>query len=361
MINSLELYKEALTFARNNPINPIGAFAVRNDNILWKYYLQLITIIFYELTVKKNSPLISFLWQFNIQGLAPKNFSLSTGYVAFNMDTSYDMYEIILGMNVAFTENLDSCQGVYLQCKQNIFRGVQLNPESWSDLFNYLATLDDALGKIFAPVKVVEKVVEQRVEVSVEKIADDADKDFLQNLSALAEVRRADDEKIADEIKKVQLALQEELPRLQSTLKTIAEIRDGIDFKTMQEPINQLIQLFDKLHETLQRHPLPDMQKGYDTLLKRCRNFSRYIEQSLGMLGAELIAEVNVPVDFSRHTVTNANRPPEGATVSKILRVGLLYKGQVLRKAEVEITEPPAAQTVTSTFAGAGFGKFFRR
>lgn len=354
MINSLELYKEALTFARNNPSN---AFAVRNDNILRNYYLQLITIIFYELTVKKNSPLISFLWQFNIQGLAPKNFSLSTGYVAFNMDTSYDMYAIVVGLNVAFTENLDSCQGVYLQCKQNIFRGVQLNPESWSDLFNYLATLDDALGKIFAPVKVVEKVVE----VPVEKIADDADKDFLQNLSALAEVRRADDEKIADEIKKVQLALQDELPRLQSTLKTIAEIRDGIDFKTMQEPINQLIQLFDKLHETLQRHPLPDMQKGYDTLLKRCRNFSRYIEQSLGMLGAELIAEVNVPVDFSRHTVTNANRPPERATVSKILRVGLLYKGQVLRKAEVEITEPPAAQTVTSTFAHAGFGKFFRR
>ena len=297
MINSLEIYKEILNFAKNNPTG---------FNVLKNYYLQLLTTIFYELTTKKNSPLISFLCQMNIKNFEPKNFQLLPAQMISNMPTTFDMYIIINGLNYAITESLDAAFKIYEPYKQGIFRGLTLPENYIQDLLNNLTRLDDNLNST-------------------------------QNLGDLSQNRQAADEKIIGEIKKVQLALQGELPRLQNTLKIISDIREELDFKAMAEPINQLIQLFDKLYDTLQRHPQADTQKGYDTLLKRCKNFSRFIEQALAMLGAEFINEINIPLNPDRHEVINTSRPPAQAVVSKILRVGLIYKGQVLRKAEVEI------------------------
>ena len=295
MTNSLELYKEVLTLAKNNP-----TYNFKN------YYLQLVTTIFYELARKKTSPLISLLCQMNIQNFAPKNFKLQSAQVIFNVPTTFDMYIIICGLNYALSENLDAALKIYEPYAQSVFRGLALQENYIQDLLNNLIKLDDNLNPA-------------------------------QTLSDLSRNRQSADEKIIDEIKKVQLALQNELPRLQGTLKIISDIRDGIDFKTVAEPINQLIQLFDKVNETLQRHPQADTQKGYENLLRRLKNLSRLIEQSLAMLGAEFINEINIPLNPDRHEVINTSRLPAQAVVSKILRVGLIYKGQILRKAEVEI------------------------
>lgn len=70
--------------------------------------------------------------------------------------------------------------------------------------------------------KTIEVPVEKVVEVAVKKYIDvlfEHEPDLLKNLTALAEQRRADDEKIIVEVKKVQLSLQNELPRLQDALK----------------------------------------------------------------------------------------------------------------------------------------------
>lgn len=339
MTNSLELYKETLTFARNNPT--AQAFYV-----LKKFYLQLVMMTFYELTAKKTSPLMSLLCKMNCPDFAPKNFKI-TPQQPINLPTNFDMYMVVDGLNYAFSENLDSSLNIFEPYKKDIFRGLPLNGNYFEELINNLAKLDNHLGKFSSAERIVEKrveipvekVIEKIIEVPIEKIiekpvAEDSDKNFLQNL---IQTRQADDEKIIDEIKNIQRALQDELPRLQSTLKIISEIRDGLEFKTLQEPINQLIQLFDKVNETLQTHPKADTQKGYENLIKRCKTFARYIEQSLGMLGAKLINEINIPVDFAKHDVINVARPPDSAKVSKILRVGLIYKGQILRKAEVEV------------------------
>lgn len=330
MINSLDLYAEAITVAKNNP-NVNVAPVLRN------YYLQLTTMTFYELTTKKTSPLISTLCRANNLALPMKNFSFVPAQVAFNLHTSFDLFVIVYGLNVALAENLDSCLTVFESNAERIFRGVPLTNEGFQSLQMNLIALDESLGKF----RSVERVVEKRVEVPVERVIEKiVEVPVDQSLKTLADNRRSDDDKIIDEIKKVQLALQDELPRLQGTLKTISEIRDGLDFKTLEEPINQLVQLFDMINETANRHPQEDMQKGYDKLIKRCRSFARYVEQSLAMLGAEIINETDIPLDTSRHKVANAARPSDAAKVSKVLSVGLIYKGLVLRKAEVEIVEP---------------------
>ena len=372
-MNSLEIYAQILN-SRNIPADDLK-----------NRYVQLLTTIFYELLTQKNSPLLSTLCQANRINFAPKNFQLRPAQGTLNIPTSVDLYLFVYGLNVAVSENLDLCLNFYDQCTTDIFQGKNLAQGYFQSLYNYLTALDESLGKFFPTIKVVEKVVEKPVEKIVEKIVevpvekvvekivevsvpappttipDKADENFLQDLNSIAADRHAADEKIIDEIKTVQLSLQEQLPRLQDSLKKIAEIRDGIDFIAQEEPIRQLIQLFDKLNEILQRHPQADTQKGYENLLKRCRSFSRYVEQSLAMLGAEFINETEIPLDPDKHEVTNAARPSAQAKVSKILRVGLIYKGQVIRKAEIEIVEPfaPPPPPKTSSTIGKFFGGRF--
>ena len=336
MTDSFELYKEALTFARSNPTAEAVPF-------LKNFYLQLVTTTFYELTTRKTSPLLSALCHMNRIDYAPKNFSIVPAQQSFNLPTSFDLYLIVYGLNVALAENLGSCLKVFENNAANIFRGQSLRNENFQTLIQLLKALDESLGKFRGG----EKIIEKRVEVPAEKKSsalDEDDKKFLQSLNVLADNRHAADEKILTEIKNVQLSLQDELPRLQETLKKILEIREGIEYKSTEEPIRQLIGLFDKLYETAQQHPQEDALKGYEKLVRRCKNFPRYVEQALAMLGAKLINETGVPFDPSKHEATNAARPSYSAKVSKILSVGLTYKGQVRRKAEVEISEPTFSQ-----------------
>lgn len=345
MINGLELYNEALTFAKNNP-SAAAIPALKN------YYLQITTMTFYELITRKNSPLISTLCRINNIDLPTKNFSIMPAQVSFNLYTSFDLSAIVYGLNVALSENLDSCLNVFEGNSNNIFRGSGLSDESFQALIMYLKALDETLGKFRATERIIKIPVEKRIEVPVEKIIevpiqqatqkipDEDEKIFLQSLTTLADNRNSADEKIISEIKQVQLSLQGELSTLQATLKRISEIRDGIDFKTLEEPIYQLVQLFDMINETAQRHPQPDSQKGYEKLIKRCKSFARYVEQSLAMLGAQLINETNIPLDTTKHKAINAVQPSNSAKVAKVLNVGIIYKGKILRKAEVEIVEP---------------------
>ena len=304
MIDSLEIYKEALAFAKNN--------TAENDR-LKSWYLQLVTTTFYELTAKKTSPLISALCQSNDINFAPKNFQILPTQIPFEGLSSADLFIIVHGLNAAFAENLDSSLNFFMKNKDTVFRGVSLSEQGLQLLMKILKVLDKSLGKINGKYK---------------------------NLLSLSEERNKEDKKIIDTIKKVQLALQEEVLHAQNTLKNISDIRDDIDFRSMREPINQLIQLYDSLDDILQTHPQENIQSGYENLLDDCLSFKDYIEQSLEMLGAEIIDEINIPYEPGKHIIKNGRSPSSRqVTVSKILRIGLIYKGQVLRKADIEIEE----------------------
>lgn len=342
MIDSLTTYREALAFAKNNPT----ADALPT---LKNFYLQMMTMTFYELTARKTSPLLSALCQENQVSLPTKNFALLSSTAVFNQKTGFDLLMIVYGLNISLSENLDSCINLFERNAKNIFRGASLSVEYFQMLLANLNALDESLGRFSPAVQIVEK----RVEVPVEKNSSALEaeyKELLLGLGTLANNRRADDEKILTEIKKVQLSLQDELPRLQESLKKISEIRDGVEYKMLTEPIYQLLQLYDTMSETAQQHPQADIQRAYEKLVRRCKNFPSYVEQSLEMLGAKLINETDVPLDAGRHKVVNAVRPSKDAKVSKILSVGLIYKDQVWRKAEVEIAEPAASPSPVGKF-----------
>ena len=91
-MNSLELYAQIVNFSRNNPAE-IG--------VLKNLYVQLLTMIFYELLTQKNSPLLSTLCQANQINFEPKNFQLLPAQITSDIPTSADLYGIIYGLNVA--------------------------------------------------------------------------------------------------------------------------------------------------------------------------------------------------------------------------------------------------------------------
>ena len=269
-------------------------------------YVQLVTTIFYELVTQKNSPLLSALCHVNQINFTPKNFRLEPLQADFAVPTGVDLFLILYGLNVATSDNLDAACKVFDEHADYVFHGGQFPTEYLQNLRDGLSNLDNGLAKF---------------------TADDS-----HVLKTLADERHASDEKIIDEIKSLQLSLQDEL-------RTIAQIRDGLDFAAQREPIRQLIELFDKLNEISQRHPLPDTQKGYGELVRRCQSLLRYVKQSLAMLGAQFVSEVNVPVNLNLHETPPDSRPTDRATVSKVLRDGFVYKGQVIRRAQVEFVD----------------------
>ena len=289
MVDSVTLYLEACRFAAQN-IPP---------NFLRNYYLQIVTTMFYELTTKKNSSLLSKFCADNGLTIDAENFKIEKVQPSPLKINFCDIYFISYGLDTAFEKSLDDCAKCF---NENIFRGKILGEEYTSKFFLHWKNIDSRL----------------------EKFSNNEEKISWQN-------RKADDEKIIDEIKKVQLSMQQ-------SLKKISEIQDETEFRGVKEPINQLIQLYRKLDENLKRHPMPDSQKGYAELIKRCNKFLNYIVQSLKMLGVEIIDETGGAFNPDRNKVTDDAVEPIDSTVTKIVKIGFAYKGvDVIEKAEVEV------------------------
>lgn len=351
-MNSLKLYDEACEF--------IGKYPNATD---WQknFYMQILTTIFYELLTDKTSPLLSrFCADNSIHNLDVQNFKILYTPPSYDkLPSAADMYLTLYGLKILFSENLDACSKTYdrQNFQNNIFRGQSLGETYDQSVINFFYEIDDSLKNFQQAEKIVEVPVEKVVQVPVEKIiekpvekvvekivekpaapqivSDNESADLLKALGEIAKNRKSDDEKIIDEIKKVQQSVQGELSAIQQSLKQISEIRDDIDFRGMQEPIYQLIQLYHKLNDNLKRHPMADKDKGYIALIKRCESFLKYVAQSLKMLGVELINETGKTFDPDKNKVADDAPVSLDSTVTKIVKAGFVYKGQILEKAEV--------------------------
>ena len=284
-------------------------------------YLQIVSAAFYELITQKNSPLISEMCSMNSINFDAQNFQLENVSVSrlSYAENSFDMYCIISGLNEAFSKNLDACANLFESVKNYMFVGAPLNPDSFSQLMNLLKNIDEHLGKILAQ----EKTSPQPT---------DEEKILMQKLDFFSRTRKGDDEQIINEIIKVQADVQ-------NSLKQISEIRDGLDFRTLQEPINQLIFLYNKLDSNLKLHPQEDANKGYSALIKRCQSFLKYITQSLKMLGVELIDETGGTFDPDLNKVVDDEKITFDSVVTKVHKIGFIYKGKVIEKSLVEVAK----------------------
>lgn len=318
-MNSLEIYE----YARSR------ASTLDSES----HYLLLVTTTFYELVTARESPLISKFCRDHQFHFDSKNFIIdfTTDAKLKNPVAPMDMLIITYGLTFAFT-SLDNCAKVYRTFGEKLFQNLDINDDENAKLTGNFKRLDECIGNFFdkaAP----------KVETQTETVRAVSDENFIAELNELASARTASDEKIIDDIKNLQLALQEELEAVRGSLKEISDLRDDIDFRTVREPIEQLLNLIDKLNATLAQHPNENESKGYAQLIKRCNSFSRYLLQTLGSLGAEVINPVGGEmINPDEHEVFGSASLQ--AKVVKVNRIGCRYKGRVIKKAEVEVEEP---------------------
>ena len=369
MITSVTLYEEACAFAKKNAylytlnINQLTQLRINEFHTqLKKYYLQIVTTMFYELSRTRTSPLLSKFCLDNDVSFAFKNLRIEKepSYYAQQSgvsSSSFDMHCILTGLSSSLSENLDTCAQIYDSTQIDVFQNriIKSDFNTEQSLNIMLQTIDDYIGVSKQMKSAPESPPQRQSPIGV---PDEEEEALIQELKGISKSRQADDEKIIDEIKKVQLDLQNEVAMIQNSLKEIADIRDGIDFATMREPIEQLIQLYQKLDNNLKRHPQSDVQKGYDSLIKRCNSFLKYIAQSLAMLGVELIDEAGGTIDPDKHKVEDDVRVSLNAIVEKIVSVGFMYKGKVIEKAVVEVIEPASNNAGRSIFGNRSiFGR----
>ena len=347
MANSFNLYLETCSIVKTFP------------DEYWRknFYLRIVTTMFYELLKDKNSPLISRFCADNNINFQGKNFNVAPFQKKFipPKQISCDAFFLLFGLSVAFSENLDVCDKYYDEqsFKDFIFQGQIMSETHVQKIMNFLDTIDNCM-KNYLPVEKekviqvpVERVVEKIVEKPVEKVIDPETKTLLTELDTISKNRVADDEKIMDDVKQLQLTLQDEFERIKESLKQIADIRDDVEYRNLKEPIYQLIQLHKRVSDSVKRHPMEDKEKGYATLIKRFNSVLTYVTQSLKMLGVELIDETDGIFDPVKHKVDYDADNPIDCVVKKIIRPGFMYKGTVLEQAEVEVEKPVTNFTAT--------------
>ena len=260
MTDSLTMYNEAISLQKTNLEN-------RNklQESVKKSYLQILTTVFHELITKRNSSLISVMCMKNRIDFNGENFNtdIDKPRALTCFESSGDMYYILYGLNTLFSKDLNACEHIFETIKKSVFNNTKFD---FRELKGHLKKIDSDLENFSTK------------EISAPKIQDDSEETLTQSLGNIAQKLKADDEKIIGELTKIQTTMQ-------NSLKQISEIRDNVEFRNMQEPVNQLIQLYRKLDETLKYPPQED---GYKELIKLCKDFLQYITQSLEMLGVEI-------------------------------------------------------------------------
>jgi len=290
------------------------------------HYIQIITAIFYELIMKQSSSLLSMLCSRNDVSVETANFSIENQRYE-NNKTVWDIIPILDGINTAFAENLDECSFLFSKYQKSIFqkKSFKKGYDYASAITFHLKFLDDQMAHF---------------RIHDTKLTD--------KLKKYAEERRANDLVLSKRMQQLQVSLQDGLEQIKETC-------DDIENNITEEPINQFISLFTLVSETLQFHPNDKNKDAYHNLVESCEDFLENIKQALAMLGVTIIDDVNKQFEPQKHKTVRGTQPVRGATISRVVKIGFIYKDKVLEKAEVELN----VRRNDSTKIGIDFGTTF--
>ena len=334
--NSIEIYERACQYRQND--YSVG-YKPRDD--FENYYIWIINTVFYELITKKSSCLLSNLCKVNGIYVEMQNFSIAAPECEYK--STYDLMPILDGINTAFTEGLGECLRLFSsKYIEGIFKGLSFLPNydyvSWA--ISGLNALDNNIGNVL--LKSAQNSIEQagKEKTGTIKKAEPSeiilrihDPKLTDKLNMLAENRKESNSALSAQIQQLQISLQSEL-------KQIMAIREGIDYNIVQEAIKQLVLLFFLVSETIQYHPNEEKKESYHNLIESCEDFLENIKQSLAMLGVTIINDIGKPFDSNKHRTAKGKQPKRDEVISRVVKIGFAYKNSVLEKAEVELSKP---------------------
>lgn len=337
--NSIYFYDEAVAY-RDCHKQARYSILPKNNNYVEEVcekYLNIIQVMFYELIKERESCLLS--WLCNVNNIYGKGENYIIKNRTHNNETRYDIYPLIIGLNTYITNGLDECYTIFFRCKfdNKIFLNLPFDyRQDYNNVAKELQRLDWNIKSILYEAIPnsniqIRKPTELKNVKALERVFRIPEPGLTDKLNAFAEKRKAHDLALSEQFEQLQVSLQNEL-------KQIREIREGIDYNITQEAISQFISLFSLLNDTLLYHSNSNSKESYTNLIESCEDLLANIIQSLAMLGVTIIDDVGKTFDPGKHKAVSGMQPNHLSTITKVVKIGFIYKNKVLEKAEVEIS-----------------------
>lgn len=307
-------------------------------------YIQIIKYVANELLIKKRSKLLSHLCSLcdvkaeslNLTMFSIDSYSIGQQQISW----AWCLHAIVLGVKEILQDRFDNIEkiysdnyGFYMFASSLPHISKSLTNEALKneylvikEIIDGLKDIDISISNIFGIHQVQKKAAPVVAVINGDKLAD--------KLNERAEKQCRDDSDLSGKLAEIQISLQE----VQKLSGTIMELRDSVEYNASRKAVDELFSLYEELEEMI-AHNRPENNNNCQscTLIEDCTEFLASIEYALSSFGVKTLGKTNEAFDARIHETVGDTKPSRSAFVRSVIKVGFIYKNNVLRKSQVEV------------------------
>lgn len=307
-------------------------------------YVQIIKYVTNELLIKKHSKLISHLCSLcgvKAEGLNLTRFSIGSDSIEqYQISWGWCLRAIVWGVKEILQDRFDNIEKIYsdnygfymfassLPNVNETLKNKFLKNEHFmaKEITDGLKDIDTCISNIFGIPQVQKKAAPVVAIINGDKLAD--------KLNERAEKQCSDDSDLSGKLAEIQISLQE----VQKLSGSIMELRDSVEYNASRKAVDELFGLYEELEEIIV-HNMPENSNNCQscTLIEDCKELLSSIEYALSLFGVKTLGKTNEAFDVKIHEAVGDMKPSRSALVKSVIKVGFIYKNNVLRKSQVEL------------------------
>lgn len=306
-------------------------------------YVQIIKYVANELLIKKHSKLISHLCSLcgvKAEGLDLTRFSIDSDSIEqYQISWVWCLRAIVWGVKEILQDRFDNIEKIYSDnygfymfasslpiISKNLDAALKNEPLVVNDITDGLKNIDICISNIFGVSQVQKKAAPVVAVINGDKLAD--------KLNERAEKQCSDDSDLSGKLAEIQISLQE----VQKLSGSIMELRDSVEYNASRKAVDELFGLYEELEEVIV-HNIPENNNNCQscTLIEDCEELLSSIEYALSSFGVKTLGKTNEAFDARIHEAVGDTKPSRSALVKSVIKVGFIYKNNVIRKSQVEL------------------------
>lgn len=307
-------------------------------------YVQIIKYVANELIIKKRSKLLSHLCSLcdvKAESLNLTMFSIDSDSIGQQqISWAWCLHAIVLGVKEILQDRFDNIEKIYSD-NYGFYMFASSSPNISKSLTNEalkneylvikeitggLKDIDISISNIFGIHQVQKKAAPVVAVINGDKLVD--------KLNERAEKQCRDDSDLSGKLAEIQISLQE----VQKLSGSIMELRDSVEYNASRKAVDELFGLYEELEEMI-AHNRPENNDNCQscTLIEDCNELLASIEYALSSFGVKTLGKTKEAFDARIHEAVGDTKPSRSALVKSVIKVGFIYKNNVLRKSQVEL------------------------
>lgn len=306
-------------------------------------YVQIIKYVANELLIKKHSKLISHLCSLcgvKAEGLDLTRFSIDSDSIEqYQISWAWCLRAIVWGVREILQDRFDNIEKIYSDnygfymfasslpsISKSLDIALKNEPLMANDITDGLKGIDICISNIFGIPQVQKKAAPVVAIINGDKLAD--------KLNERAEKQCRDDSDLSGKLAEIQISLQE----VQKLSGSIMELRDSVEYNASRKAVDELFGLYEELEEVIV-HNIPENNNNCQscTLIEDCEELLSSIEYALSSFGVKTLGKTHEAFDARIHEAVGDTKPSRSALVKSVIKVGFIYKNNVIRKSQVEL------------------------